>query len=146
MIQLPYCGEAGVEIKVFSKDFEFRLDSKSVLVDFFGIEQRMVGEDTSTQIKIDDTAFNRRFDVFCANEQRAIALLTPTLIERLKQLHSKYESIAFRFTENTLYVAINSDENYFKRYPHTPIDYESETKKLISEIDEIKWIVDLLNI
>lgn len=146
MMQLPYSGEAGIEVKIFSKDFKFRMDSESVLVDFFGITQCMVGADVSDQVKTTDANFNRKFDVFCANEQAVDQLLTPILMETLKQLHIKYDSIAFRFTENTLYVAIDSGENCFKRYPDQPIDYEAERRKLISEIDEIKMLVDILNL
>ena len=144
MMLLPYCGEAGVEVKIFSKDFKYRLDSKSKLVDFFGIEQCVIGADTSDQIKTGDTGFNRGFDVFCKNEQDADKVLTPMLMEKLKQLRTNYDSIAFRFTEDTLYVAIDSQQNTFKRYPDQPIDYEFERKKLISEIDEIKMLIDAL--
>lgn len=111
---------------------------------FFGTVH-VVGADTTGQTGTEDVELNKQFDIFSANEQDVQELLTPEFRETLKSLASCYDSMAFHFKGNDVYVAIASQKDTFACSVDKPLQYEVEEQKIIADVNEIKKLIDALN-
>lgn len=145
MLKMYYSPKQVEDVRIFTKSFKYREDSKAYLFeDFFGTIH-VVGADTTGQTGTTDVEFSKQFDIFSANEQDVQELLTPEFRETLKRLASGYDSMAFHFKENAVYVAIASQKNTFECSVDKPLQYEVEEQNIIADVNEIKKFIDALN-
>ncbi len=99
---------------------------------------------SSKTVKMEDVSFNESFDVLTANEHDAFYVLTPHMQERMKKLLKRFESIAFYFKGNTLYVGFNSQNDVFDTDIRKPISYPKERQKVHDDLKIIKDIIDIM--
>ena len=94
------------------------------------------------QIDLEDEEFNKNFSVVAENEHDAFYILTPHLMQKMKEITEKiHDGIMFCFVDNKLHIAINSNEDTFEQNPLIPINEQEIEKKLT---EEIKVIIDFV--
>lgn len=72
------------------------------------------GRTAPHKIQVEHEAFNRRFQVFAADEHNAFYLLTPQMLEQIVQFADAADcQIAMTFVGTSLYVAVNNQHSIF---------------------------------
>ncbi len=67
------------------------------------------------KIKLESVDFNKKFKTFCTSEHTAFYVLTPHLMEALRDFEYKNKgNISFSFIENHLYIGINNFKDTFE--------------------------------
>lgn len=99
---------------------------------------------SSKVVKMENVEFNERFDVLTADAYDAFYILTPHMQERMLRLLDEFESIAFHFHGNTLYLGFNSQNDFFDTDIRKPISYPKERKKIQDDLKIIKDIIDIM--
>ncbi len=95
----------------------------------------IIGWTAEHEIQTENTAFNRRFRVFAADEHNAFYILTPGMLERITQFADRAGTqIALSFCGPSLFVAINRLYSILDASFHVPV---SEQKRLILEDVEL---------
>lgn len=100
--------------------------------------------ESSKVVKMENVVFNENFDVLTANEHDAFYILTPQLQSRMILLLQRFESIAFHFSGNTLYIGFNSSNDAFDADIRKPIDYLKERRKIHNDLKIIKDVIDII--
>lgn len=109
----------------FNKSFKYNLvvyhKNNSSIINF--------GE----EIFSEDVEFNDMFKVMATNKQEAFYILTPQMIEKIKELYKKFPSkLIVYFDNNKLHIGLNGYKNLFE--PKTSKNFDIETyKKNITE-------------
>ncbi len=102
----------------------------------------------SEKVEMESAKFNKAFQVFSKSPHDTFYLLTPQFMERLMVLKEKYENIAICFDYNRVVFAFNERTNdAFDRtmLDNKSISYPREIEKVQKEVDDIKYIIDMIN-
>ncbi|MGN0152292.1 MAG: DUF3137 domain-containing protein [Wujia sp.] len=99
---------------------------------------------SSKVVKMENVVFNENFDVLATDEHDAFYILTPQLQSRMILLLQRFESIAFHFSGNTLYIGFNSSNDAFDADIRKPIDYLKERRKIHNDLKIIKDVIDII--
>ena len=74
------------------------------------------------RVQVENEAFNRRFQVFAADEHNAFYLLTPQMLEQIVRFADAAGSqTAMAFVGRSLYVAVNNDRSVFEASVKKPV-------------------------
>ena len=95
--------------------------------------------------ELEDSEFNRRFDVFTNDEIDARYLITPSFMERLKGLKTAFSasSVSCAFFENLLIVALPTNKDLFSICSLIkPIDDSKQYFQMYEEIVSIIKLID----
>ncbi|MFP4187653.1 MAG: DUF3137 domain-containing protein [Acholeplasmataceae bacterium] len=95
--------------------------------------------DDLKKVELESIRFNESFDVFSKNEQSAFYLLTPLFMEKLEEFARFAQKTMFGFTQDRVYVAIDTRKDAFDLGMYKPVDssYVDDINKEISLIEEL---------
>lgn len=66
-----------------------------------------------SKVELESIDFNNRFDVYCSNDHTVFYVLTPVVMEKIKELNDQYNKLAISFKPGKMYVAIDTRIDYF---------------------------------
>ena len=96
---------------------------------FFGKE-----EEKYKKVEMEDVTFNKEFKIFAQNEHDAFYILTPQMMERIRNIANNIEGyLILCFIDNTLHVGIHTNRDSFEPSMMKEIDPEVEKQKIINE-------------
>lgn len=99
------------------------------------------------KIEFEDVDFNNRFNVFGQNNEEAFYLLTPQIMEAMRELQEKTDGkIMFCFVHNKLHVAVNNGKDSFNPPIFKRLDIQEECMQINNEIRLITQFIDVLSL
>ena len=117
-------------VQVFSKSFHYR-DTPKVS----GVMQ---------SVEMENTDFNKRFDVLAADPVDAFYVLTPQFMERVDFLKEKYMHVGMNFQGNKLYVGIWTSGDAFDGDTTRTVNLLDEKAAIMKDVRVITDIIDVL--
>lgn len=102
-----------------------------------------------SNVKLEDSVFEKEFEVFASNQIEARYLLTTAFMERMLKLRAAYhaDKIEFSFFNNQLFIALETNRDMFEA---TSLFKTCLNKKLVEEaylqIVSIFAIIDILSL
>ena len=109
---------------------------------FFGKE-----EEKYKKVEMEDVTFNKEFKIFAQNEHDAFYILTPQMMERIRNIANNIEGyLILCFIDNTLHVGIHTNRDSFEPSMMKEIDPEVEKQKIINDINLITTFVNDLSL
>ncbi|MBQ8165883.1 MAG: DUF3137 domain-containing protein [Lachnospiraceae bacterium] len=117
-------------VQVFSKSFHYR-DTPKVS----GVMQ---------SVEMENTDFNKRFDVLAADTVDAFYVLTPQFMERVDFLKEKYMHVGMNFQGNKLYVGIWTSGDAFDGDTTRSVNLLDEKATIMKDVRVITDIIDVL--
>jgi hypothetical protein len=101
-------------------------------------------EERMERLKLEDEQFNREFDVFAQNEHEAYYILTPHIMESIRDLNAKISGkLVLCFVASKLHVGVHNNKDAFEPPIFRTIDetlfaeIENDIKVITSFIDEL---------
>ncbi len=99
------------------------------------------------KVMMEDQVFNNNFRIYAQDEHEAFYILTPTLMEKMKNLTNKIPGkLLFCFVNNQLHIGIYNNKDSFEHGIFTKIDEEKVTQEISQDIRLITNFVDELNL
>ena len=100
-----------------------------------------------SKVRMDDTEFNKMFNVYAESEHEAFYILTPHFMEKIKNLKLKLNcNVMFCFIDNKLHIAINDYKDSFEYNVLKRINESEIEKEITKDIKVITDFVDELNL
>ncbi len=125
--------------------FDFHKNFKS---DVFIRSKRIVPvRNKYKKIKMEDMEFNKLFEVSSLNELDAFYILTPHLMDKIKNIVKENKSdMMFGFDNNKLYIANYNNKNGFEPDLSKKLTLENINSSINDDIVKITQFVDELNL
>ena len=98
------------------------------------------------KVKMESIDFNNEFKIKAVNPHDAFYILTPQLMECIRNLYYKYGNVAMHYYYGKLYLAINMSSDAFDADMSKPIVYAEEVEKMRWDIGVICDIIDTLSL
>lgn len=98
------------------------------------------------KIEVDNLDFGRIYDIYSEDEVESRYILTQPLMERMLELSIKFDNIEYSFVGNKMYMAIESDKDYFETSLSISVRNSREIIRYIEVIEDIGSIVDVLKL
>jgi len=99
------------------------------------------------RVKLENTDFERRFDVFSSDQVEARYLLSPSMMERIIALDEKFgRGIVISFSNSNIMIAINDSTNHFECGLWAKIDNMEVLHREYDLIISMIQIIDELNL
>ncbi|MCI8446430.1 MAG: DUF3137 domain-containing protein [Bacilli bacterium] len=99
------------------------------------------------KVSMEDQIFNKNFRIYAQDEHDAFYILTPSLMEKIKNLESSISGkLLFCFIDNKLHVGIQNNKDSFEHSIFTKIDEEKVKNEISKDIKMITAFVDELNL
>ncbi len=99
------------------------------------------------KVKMEDIEFNKMFDVSALNELDAFYILTPHMMDRIKNIVKGNKSdMLFGFDNNKLYIANYNNKNGFEPNMSKELTLENINSSINEDIIRITQFVDELNL
>lgn len=109
---------------------------------FFGKE-----EEKYKKVEMEDVTFNKEFKIFAQNEHDAFYILTPQMMERIRNIANNIDGyLILCFIDNNLHVGIHTNRDSFEPSMMKEIDPEVEKQKIINDINLITTFVNDLSL
>lgn len=103
-------------------------------------------EEKMNKLELEDSEFNKDFDVYAADEHEAYYILPPHIMQSIKSLRERtYGKLILCFSASRLHVGINSNDNAFEPPVFHPLN-SSVIKSINEEINVITRFVDELKL
>ena len=100
-----------------------------------------------SNVKMEDVEFNKMFAIFAENDHEAFYILTPTFMEKMKNIYNKLKTpIMFCFLNNKLHIAIDNRDDSFEWNVLKPIDENKINEEITKDIELITNFVDDLDL
>lgn len=78
-----------------------------------------------SRVKLEDPDFERRFDVYCSDQVEARYILSPSMMQRMRELDDRFgKKLQFSFNNSKILIAISDSRNYFETGLWSPIKLE----------------------
>lgn len=138
-------------IKIFSGRF-YEIDFNKKILDDLRIREKnfkyavMPKYLDKKVIETENVEFNEKFEVRALDTKSAFYVLTPQMMEYILEIRRKFKSIYISIEGTKMYIAIKSSIDSFEISTKDVIDFEKEKKKILGELEEIKLIIDELNL
>ena len=98
------------------------------------------------KVEVEDIDFNQIFDVYAQIEQEAFYLLTPTFIEKIKEINKKTEGrLLFGISGNKIHVGILNHNNLFEPNIFKKTDINKEKEIIFNQIQFITNFIDSMD-
>ena len=98
------------------------------------------------KIELDNPEFRDKYDIYSFDEVESRYVLTQALMERMLILSNSFGLTEYSFVGNKMYIAVETDENFFESHLDTSLNNISEVVRYIEIIEDIGSIVDVLKI
>jgi hypothetical protein len=96
---------------------------------------------SGTLVKLEDPRFNSQFSVYSPDQVEARYVLTPSMMERLVNLKSKFGAIWISFVQERMYIAIGLNYNLFEPDLNRPLTDLNQVEGLVANLERITGIV-----
>ena len=107
----------------------------------WGLEQKF------KKVMMEDQTFNNQFRIYAQNEHDAFYILTPSLIEKIKNLSDSINGgILLCFIDNKLHVGIQNNKDSFEHGVFKSIDENKVIEDISKDIKLITNFVDELDL
>ena len=104
-------------------------------------------EERKRKVEVEDIEFNKIFDIYALNDLDVFYVLTPKIIEKIKEVNIKvHGSLLFCFVDNKLHIGLNNDNDLFEVNINKKINIEKAKEKIKNEISIITDFIDILNL
>ncbi|MGN0435563.1 MAG: DUF3137 domain-containing protein [Wujia sp.] len=136
------------EVQTFFKGrmFEFSFSSKIVAnVKIFSKSYISHMNIILSKIEMEDVAFNKSFNVYSSDPVEAFYILTPQMMEKIKEISKQYPNIAFRFAPGKLYIGIATEDSLDANLTKK-ISYPEEIAKIKKDVKVITDIIEMLDL
>lgn len=97
------------------------------------------------ELETESVEFNSLFDVFTTHDEAAFYVLTPHMMERLMNMKRSFFSFSMGILGNKMYIAVRGGDSFEPPKSGT-FEFEKEKEKVVSELQEIKAIIEELNL
>ncbi|MGL4735997.1 MAG: DUF3137 domain-containing protein [Cellulosilyticaceae bacterium] len=97
------------------------------------------------KVHFEDVAFNKRFRTFATDQQIAVGIVTPHLMEKIVKIGSN-EEFDLCFQNGRLHTAVKASGDYFEPPIFMKIDLILVRKRLEEGVQEIKRYVEVLEL
>ncbi len=97
-------------------------------------------------VEMESVKFNEMFDIKAAREYDAFYILTPQMMEKISELQNKFESVAFNFSGNKLFVGLKCGTGAFDADIFKPVSYPEEREKIRRDVKVIMDIIDIMEL
>ena len=125
----------------FNKTFKANVQVKSKFFSFSKLGK--FGDSRYQTVKMEDEDFNKKFSIHAQNEHDAFYILTPQLMEKIKNLNEGLKGrMMLCFIDNKLHVALNNNKDSFEYSLFGKLD-EAQINDYVSK--EIKIITDFVD-
>lgn len=101
---------------------------------------------SGTLVKLEDPRFNSQFSVYSSDQVEARYILTPSMMERLVNLKSKFGTIWISFVRERMYIAVGLNYNLFEPDLNRPLTNVNQVEGLIANLERITGIVNDLDL
>lgn len=101
------------------------------------------------KVELEDIEFNKMFKVFSDDQVEARYILTPSMMERFKNLKETFKTTGIRaaFKDKSLLIAIPSNKNLFEVCDFKkPVTDTGQIQELFEEFVAVLSLVDVLNL
>lgn len=132
---------------VFDFNKEFKANMQIREKGFYGAKAKRWGEDKYHKVKMEDVQFNKEFTILAQNEHDAFYILTPRMMERVRQLNANLNGKIFlSFVGNKLHIGLHNGKDSFECSIFRKIDEQKINEEVSREIKIITDCVDELNL
>ena len=129
---------------IFDFNKKFKFDFQVCEKDF---KNSIIDENIFKKVELEDIEFNNLFNVYSQNELDTFYVLTPNIIEKLKDLNNKLKgSLLLCFVGNKLHVGLHSVDDFFERDVASEIDVNKESERVMNDLKVILSFIDVLNL
>jgi hypothetical protein len=101
------------------------------------------------RVKLEDPAFEKRFQVYADNQVEARRVLTTSFMQRLLDLGTVIgnQKVDCSFFEGVLLIRAPTSHNYFEpSSPFSPVDFQRDFETFIEEMAIVRKIIDTLKL
>jgi len=99
------------------------------------------------KVMMEDQAFNNNFRTYAQDEHEAFYILTPSLMEKIKNLTNNISGkLLFCFVDNKLHIGLQNGKDSFEHSIYKQIDEEKVTNEIQKDIKLITNFVDELSL
>lgn len=99
------------------------------------------------KVMMEDQEFNKKFRVYAQNEHDAFYILTPSLMDKIKNLSSGINGeLLFCFIDNKLHIGLQNNKDSFEHSIFTKINEEKVINEISMDIKLITDFIDKLNL
>lgn len=135
---------------IFDFNKEFKANVQVVQNGFkHAKRKRLFGkeEEKYKKVEMEDVTFNKEFKIFAQNEHDAFYILTPQMMERIRNIANNIDGyLILCFIDNNLHVGIHTNRDSFEPSMMKEIDPEVEKQKIINDINLITTFVNDLSL
>lgn len=129
----------------FNKTFKANVQVKSKFFSYSKLGK--FGDSRYKTVKMEDEDFNKKFTIHAQDEHDAFYILTPQLMQRIKELNDGLKGrMMFCFIDNKLHVALNNNKDSFEYGMFRKLDEQVINEYVSKEIKIITDFVDKLNL
>lgn len=129
---------------IFDFNKKFKFDFQVCEKDF---KNSKVDRENFKKVELEDIEFNNIFNVYSQNDLDTFFVLTPSIIEKLKELNNNLNgSLLLCFVENKLHIGLCNGEDFFERDVSSEINVNKENEKVMEDLKVILSFVDILNL
>ena len=98
-------------------------------------------------ITMENEAFERRFRVFSTSDQDARYILSPSMMERILELQTKYgNEISLSFRGTNVYIALSTEMDFFEHNMKKPVNEKTLIHGHLEDLKEMLATIDELNL
>lgn len=133
---------------IFDFNKQFKANIQVAQKGFGNNTIRNFGEDVKyKKVMMEDQAFNDTFRVYAQDEHEAFYILTPSLMEKIKNLtNSVTGKLLFCFVDNKLHIGIQNHRDSFEHGVFTKINEEKVMNEISHDIKLITNFIDELSL
>lgn len=125
--------------------FEFNKEFKGSVRVLYN-DQDKIYKKFPDYVELEDEEFNNNFTVLSKDKHLAYYILTPSFIEKIKEIAYKFGGVNFIFIDNQLHIAVYNDEDLFEFDPNKKIDPEEEKGRIRNTLVSVMKIIDILKL
>ena len=104
-------------------------------------------EERLHKVELEDIEFNKLFNVYSQVEVEAFYVLTPNVMQHIKELNNKIPgSLLFCFINNKLHVGLYNNKDLFEASIFIKVDAVKDEQRTLQEISYITDFVDILQL
>ncbi len=98
------------------------------------------------RVKLEDVAFEKRFNVYSNDQIEARYILTPKIMSRIVDLEDRFgENLYLSFRGHYVYIAISESYNMFENSIHDEVSFQ-QIQRFLEEVNSILEIINDLDL
>lgn len=102
---------------------------------------------SQSKVEMEDTDFNKRFAVYCPNAHDAFYVLTPALMEKIKEYETSQDGkMIFAIVGNRLHVGVDNGRNDLEVSTSSKVDVEGMKNSIREQLELVLEVVNVLNL